>query len=82
MSFKNKEQRIIALIKELAQEHGHIIAGDPHYREIRLGLTHADIAKLSATSRQSVCTIMNDLEKQGLIKYNRRSISIKDLSLL
>jgi uncharacterized protein (DUF427 family)/CRP-like cAMP-binding protein len=82
MTFKSTEQRILALIKEIAQEHGHIIAGDPHQREIRLALTQADIAKLSATSRQSVSTFLKYLEKQGLIKYDRRRIYIQDLSLL
>lgn len=82
MIIKNTDQRIVALIKEIALEHGHIIAGDSQHREIRLALTHEDIAKLTATSRQSVSTLMKDLKKQGLIKYDRRRIYITDLSLL
>ena len=82
MTFKNTEQRIVALIKEIALEHGHIIAGDPHHREVRLALTHEDIAKLTGTSRQSVSTLLKHLENQGFIKYDRRRIYITDLSRL
>lgn len=80
--FKNAEQRIRAVIKELAEDHGRPIAGDENYREVKLGLTHEDIAKLTATSRQTVTTQLNELEKSGLIKYDRKRISIKDLRQL
>lgn len=80
--FKNAEQRIRSLIKELAKDHGRPIAGDENYREVKLGLTHEDIAKLTATSRQTVTTQLNELEKNGLIKYNRKGISVKDLRQL
>lgn len=80
--FKNAEQRIRSLIKELAEDHGRPIAGDENYREVKLGLTHEDIAKLTATSRQTVTTQMNELEKSGLIKYDRKRITIKDLKKL
>ena len=79
---KNTEQRIRALIKEVAQEHGRVIAGDSKQVEVRLGLTHTDIANLTATCRQSVSMLLRELEKQGLIKYDRRRIYIKDISLL
>lgn len=80
--FKNAEQRIRSLIKELAEDHGRIIAGNENCREVKLGLTHEDIAKLTATSRQTVTTQLNELEKNGLIKYDRKRISITDLSQL
>jgi CRP-like cAMP-binding protein len=79
---KNVEQRIRYLIKEIAADYGRIIAGDPRQIEIKLGLTHADIAKLTGTCQQSVSSFLGDLEKQGLIKYDRRRIYIKDLSQL
>lgn len=79
---KNAEQRVRALIKEICEEHGRKIAGNPEQVEVKLGLTHADIAKLTATCRQSVSALLRDLEKQGLIKYDRRRIFVRDLSLL
>jgi CRP-like cAMP-binding protein len=82
MICKNTEQRIRALIREVAEEHGRVIAGNPGQVEVKLGLTHADIAKLTSTCRQSVSMLLRELEKKGLIKYDRRRIYVKDLSLL
>ena len=79
---KSAEQRVRSLIKDIAKEHRREIAGDSRQIEVKLNLTHADIAKLTATSRQTVSTLLNDLEKQEIIKYDRRRIYIKDLSLL
>jgi CRP-like cAMP-binding protein len=80
--FKNAEQRIRSLIKELGEDHGRVIAGDENQREVRLGLTHEEIAKLTATSRQTVTTQLNELEKNGLIKYDRKRIYIQNLRKL
>lgn len=80
--FKSAEQRIRSLIKELAEQHGRIIAGDDNQREVRLGLTQEDIAKLAATSRQTVTTQFNELERAGLIRYDRKRIYVKDLRQL
>lgn len=82
MICKNAEQRIRMLIKEIAEVHGRVIAGDPMQVEVKLGLTHSDIAKLTATCRQSVSMLLRDMEKQGLIKYDRRHLYVKNLSLL
>lgn len=82
MICKNTEQRIRALLREMAEEHGRVIAGDPVQVEVKLSLTHADIAKLTATCRQSVSGFLKELEKQGLIKYDRKRIYIKNTSLL
>ena len=79
---KSASQRIRSLIKEIAQEHGRIVVGDPEHVEVKLGLTHSDIAKLTATCRQSVSTLLSELEKQGIIKYDRKRIYVKKLSLL
>lgn len=82
MICKNTEQRIRALLREMAEEHGRMIAGDPNQVVIKLSISHSDIAKLTASCRQSVSMLLRELEKQGLIKYDRKRIYIKDLSLL
>ena len=78
---KNAEQRIRSLIKEIALEHGRVISGDPEQIEVKLSLSQSDIAKLTATSRQTVSTHLNDLEKQGIIRFDRSRIYIKKFSL-
>ncbi len=80
--FKTAEQRVRFLLKELAEEHGRQLITDPDERVIKMRLTHEDIAKLSATSRQTVTTVLNDLEKHGLISYDRSRIFVKKFSEL
>jgi CRP-like cAMP-binding protein len=80
--FKSAEQRIRSLIKEQAGIHGRTIAGDENQLELKLGLTHENIAKLAATSRQTVTTQLRELEKSGIIKYDRKRIYIQDLRRL
>ncbi len=80
--FKTAQERVRSFIKELADEHGRIIANDPDERLVKMRLTHEDIAKLSATSRQTVTTVLNHLERQGLISYDRNRIYVKKFSQL
>lgn len=80
--FKSANQRIISFIREIADEHGRKIMGDPNLREVKLGLTHTDIARLTATSRQTVTTVLTSLEKKGIITYDRKRIHIKDYHAL
>jgi CRP-like cAMP-binding protein len=75
--FKTAEQRVRAFIKELAEEHGTEIINNSEERLIKMRLTHDEIAKLSATSRQTVTSVLNDLERQGIISYDRRRIFVK-----
>jgi CRP-like cAMP-binding protein len=41
-------------------------------------LTHQDIANLTATSRQTVTIILNELRELELINFDRKSILIHD----
>jgi CRP-like cAMP-binding protein len=80
--FKTSEQRVKSFIIEMAEELGRPIAGEENQKVVELKLTHEDIAKLTATSRQTVTTVFSDLEKVGIIKYDRRRIYIKNQEAL
>ncbi|MGA9639092.1 Crp/Fnr family transcriptional regulator [Flavobacterium sp.] len=45
-------------------------------------LTQNDIAQIICTSRQTATHLLNDLESNGLIVYNRKEIIINDISKL
>lgn len=45
-------------------------------------LTQNDIAQIICTSRQTAIILINDLEQNGIIKYNRKEIIITDLKKL
>lgn len=82
MVFKTSEQRVKGFILEMAEEMGRHVLGEENQMVIELKLTHEEIAKLTATSRQTVTTVFSELEKNRIIKYDRRRIYIKDLKAL
>lgn len=45
-------------------------------------LTHEDVAKLIGSARQTVTTILSQLEAEGLLKISRKKIIIPDLKKL
>jgi len=74
--FKDARTRIVDLIKEMATERGKILAGEAILLEH--SLTHQDIASLTATSRQTVTTVLNELKDKELINFDRKSILIHE----
>ena len=80
--FKSAEQRIGSFLRDLAEEHGRAILYSSEEKEIRFTLTHQEIAQLTATSRQTVTTVLGKLESGGIIGYDRHRILVKKLSQL
>ncbi|WP_373514481.1 Crp/Fnr family transcriptional regulator [Persicitalea sp.] len=78
--FKSAPERIRAFIKELADEHGQMLLTGQ--KEVKLHLTHEEIAKLTATARQSVTSVFSELEKAGIIAYDRHRILVIDYDRL
>ncbi len=72
--FKSAPERICSFIKDLTDELG-INVGDE--KVVNLNLTHQQIANLTATTRQTVTSTLNDLEKREIILYDRKKILIK-----
>jgi len=79
MVFKDARTRIVEFLKELAEEKGKKVGFETM---IRNHYTHKDIASLTATSRQTVTTILNELKEKNLINFDRRQILIRDLDKL
>lgn len=77
LCFKSAPDRIKEFIRELANEHGEKV-GQEGEVAVKLNLTHEEIAKLTATTRQTVTSVFNELEKHGVIEYSRKQILIKD----
>ncbi|MBD3630625.1 Crp/Fnr family transcriptional regulator [Cyclobacterium sp.] len=80
--FKTSEQRIRSFIKEMAYDFGRDISGEKNQREIKIRLTHQEVGKLTAASRQTVTTVFNELDKNGIISYSRNRILVKDIERL
>lgn len=79
MVFKNSRSRIIEYLYELGQEQGQRVGYEVLVRKF---LTHQEIANLTATSRQTVTTILNELRNDNIITFNRKRLLIRDMDLL
>lgn len=77
--FKDTRARLIDFIKDIAEENGRKV-GDEIF--VKYNLTHQDIGNLTAISRQTVTTILNDLEQKNLIKTERNAMLIRDIKNL
>ena len=77
--FKSAPDRIRAFIKEMVEDYGRQVG---HEREVKLKLTHQDIANLTATTRQTVTLVMRELAEQNIILYDRKRILVRDIDKL
>ena len=46
------------------------------FEKTRNFLTHSEIARLTATSRQTVTTKLNKLRRKGIVDYNEKHLKI------
>lgn len=79
MVFKDARARIIDFLKDTARTRGRRIGFE---LLIKHSLTQQDIANFTGTSRQTVTSVLNELRKDNLIYFNRRSILIRDVAKL
>lgn len=77
--FKDARQRIIQFMKEMAAHYGKAI-GDEIL--VKHDLTHQDMANLTATSRQTVTTVLNELKEEDQIYMERKKFLIRNINSL
>ena len=77
--FKDSRTRIIDFLKALATKKGQRVGYEMLVRNF---LTHQDIANLTATSRQTVTTVLNELRNKNILIFNRRRLLIRDMDKL
>jgi len=77
--FKDARSRIVDFLKEMAGETGKPVG---YETLIMHSLTHLDIARMTATSRQTVTTVLNNLRENNLIYFDRKRILIRDMAKL
>lgn len=75
--FKDSKTRVVEFIQELGKTIG-LKCGDEML--LQHFLTHQDIANITGTSRQFVTSVLNDLKRLKIIKFDRTSILISDPS--
>jgi len=77
--FRDSKTRVIEYLIHLVETKGSRV-GFEHV--VRGFTTHQEIANLTATSRQTVTTLLNDLRKKNIITFNRKNLLVRDLEQL
>jgi len=77
--FKGSRTRIIEFLYNLARTKGQRVGYEMLVRKF---LTHQDIANMTATSRQTVTTVLNELRYKNLITFNRKRLLVRDMEAL
>lgn len=77
--FKDSRTRIIEFLHSLATTKGQRVG---YEQVVRKFMTHQEIANLTATSRQTVTTVLNDLRNKNILTFDRRRLLVRDMELL
>lgn len=77
--FRDSRTRIVEFLLDLADKRGQRVGYETVVRKF---LTHQDIANMTATSRQTVTTVLNDLRAKNLLTFDRKRLLIRDLEKL
>ena len=77
--FKDSRSRIVEYLTELVRKRGQRIG---YEWVVRNFITHQEIANLTATSRQTVTTVLNELRNENIITFNRKRLLVRDLDKL
>jgi len=79
MIFKDSRTRIIDFLIEIAEKSGDRVGYEVVVRKF---MTHREIANITATSRQTVTTVLNVLKSNKLITFDRHRLLIRNLDKL
>jgi len=77
--FKDARERVVTFLKQYITRFGKQLVD---LWEVRPFLTHQEIAELTATSRQTVNTILNELKSAGKIDFTRQYLRVQNLQEL
>lgn len=76
---KDAKTRLNVFLKDWAESEGK---KEGNKVTLENYLTQNDIAQIICTSRQTATQLLNEMEEKGLILYNRKEISIPDITKL
>lgn len=74
--FRDSRSRIVEFLWQLTRSKGQRVGYEWVVRQF---VTHQEIANLTATSRQTVTTTLNDLRYKKLLSFNRSRLLVRDL---
>lgn len=77
--FKDSRSRIIEFLLDLIEKKGQRVG---YEWVVRKFITHQEIANLTATSRQTVTSVLNELKGENILTFDRKRLLIRDLEKL
>ncbi len=77
--FKDSRTRVLEYVYQLAERKGRRVGFDMLVNNF---LNQEEIAQLTATSRQTVNTVLNDLRDKNILKFDRRRLLVHDMDRL
>jgi len=77
--FKDSRTRVIDFLNNFVEKYGKKVGYEVVIWKV---LTHQEIANFTATSRQTVTTVLNELRKKNILTFDRHRLLIRDMELL
>jgi len=73
--FKDSRSRIVEFLLDLVDKKGQRVG---YEWVVRKFITHQEIANLTATSRQTVTSVLNELKSANMLTFDRKRLLIRD----
>ena len=77
--FRNNRDRLSHLLIELSEQYGNPTADGI---ELSIRLSHQDLASIIGATRETVTTLLGEMQSEGLLKIRRQRLLILDLRKL
>jgi len=77
--FKDSRTRIIEYLLSMVDKRGQRVGYEWLVRNF---ITHQEIANITATSRQTVTTVLNELRNNKILTFDRKRLLVRDLDKL
>ncbi|MEZ6134051.1 MAG: Crp/Fnr family transcriptional regulator [Pirellulaceae bacterium] len=77
--FRNNRDRLTHLLTELAEQYGNATTEGI---ELGLRLSHQDLASIIGATRETVTTLLGEMQSEGLVKIHRQRLVVLDIPRL
>ncbi|TWT64021.1 Crp/Fnr family transcriptional regulator [Rubinisphaera italica] len=77
--FRSNRDRIGHLLLELTEQYGKVVEDGVH---LNIKLSHQEMASIIGVTRETVTTLLGELQLEGLVKVSRQKVIIRNLRRL
>ncbi len=77
--FRSNRERLTQLLLDLSEQYGQATT---HGIELGIKLSHQDLASIIGATRETVTTVLGELQSEGLLRIQRQKLTILDMHRL